>query len=64
LTIRWSARRKANVIEAIRAGDLSREEAFARYDLSPEELASWEKRYAAHGRKGLCMNHEEGRHRL
>jgi hypothetical protein len=59
LAIRWTGRRKANLIEAILAGVLSREEACARHELSPEELALWEKRYAAHGWKGLRVSHKE-----
>ena len=59
LPIRWTARRKANLIEAILAGVLSREAACVRHELSPEELALWEKRYAAHGWKGLRAKHKE-----
>jgi hypothetical protein len=59
LPIRWTARRKAKLIEVILAGVLSREAACARHELSPEELALWEKRYAAHGWKGLRATHKE-----
>ena len=59
LAIRWTARRKANLIEAILAGVLSREAACARHELSSDELALWEKRYAAHGWKGLRVKHKE-----
>jgi hypothetical protein len=38
----WGFRKKAAVIMAIRAGQLTREEAFERYSLSVEELALWE----------------------
>jgi hypothetical protein len=41
-TKRWSCRRKAAVVIAIRAGVLNRREACARDRLSLEELASWE----------------------
>ena len=39
---RWSPRRKAEVVLAARSGNISREEAYRRYFLSPEELAAWE----------------------
>ena len=41
-TKRWSCRRKAAVVIAIRAGALSSQEACERYMLSLEELAAWE----------------------
>jgi hypothetical protein len=41
-TKRWSCRRKAAVVVAVRAGVLGRQEACERYLLSPEELAAWE----------------------
>jgi hypothetical protein len=41
-TRRWVARRKAQVVAAVRAGVLSLEEACQRYTLSAEEFASWE----------------------
>lgn len=40
-THRWVARRKAEVIAAIRGGLLTTSEACARYRLSPEELELW-----------------------
>jgi hypothetical protein len=50
---RWSARRKAEVVMAIRSGWLSEAEAYLRYDLSPEELASWEQALDEAGMIGL-----------
>jgi hypothetical protein len=38
----WGFRKKAAVVMAIRAGLLTRQEAFDRYSLSVEELAMWE----------------------
>ena len=38
----WGYRKKAAVVMAIRAGLLTRKEAFDRYSLSVEELAMWE----------------------
>jgi len=42
-TVRWVARRKAQVVSAIRGGLISREEARDLYKISDEELVSWEK---------------------
>ena len=49
---RWTIRRKAGVLEAIRSGALTLEEACQRYALSLEELLAWERdleRYGLHG---------------
>ena len=43
----WSPQRKARVVAAIQGGLLSRAEAQTRYELSTEELANWERAYAA-----------------
>jgi hypothetical protein len=50
---RWTIRRKAAVLNAIANGVLTREEALERYQLSEEELASWQQTYEAHGLPGL-----------
>ncbi|MCK0166469.1 DUF1153 domain-containing protein [Jannaschia sp. S6380] len=52
-TRRWVARRKEAVVRGVQSGLLPREEAMERYDLSDEELESWEKAVDAHGRNGL-----------
>jgi hypothetical protein len=52
-TKRWVSRRKAAVVVAMRAGVISREEAYERYALSPEELAVWEAAFDRHGIRGL-----------
>jgi hypothetical protein len=52
-TKRWSPSRKAAVIAAARAGLISREEARARYMLSDEELAEWERAFDRDGVPGL-----------
>lgn len=52
-TRRWVARRKAEVVMAVRSGLLSFEEACTRYDLTSEEFASWEKAIDRHGLGGL-----------
>ena len=48
-TRRWVARRKAQVVAAVRAGTLSLEEACGRYNLSAEEFAGWEQAIDRHG---------------
>ena len=52
-TKRWSSRRKAAVIVAIRTGILSRLEACQRYMLSDEELTDWEEAFDKRGIPGL-----------
>ncbi len=48
-TRRWVARRKAQVVAAVRDGVLSLEEACLRYTLSAEEFAAWEQAIDRHG---------------
>ena len=50
---RWTIRRKAAVVTAIANGVLTREEACQRYQISDEELLSWQQAYEAHGLPGL-----------
>ncbi len=50
---RWTIRRKAAVVVAVTNGVLSREEACHRYQLSEEELLSWQRAFEAHGLPGL-----------
>ncbi len=52
-TRRWVARRKAEVVTAVRAGLLPIEEACRRYGISVEEFASWERLIDRHGLSGL-----------
>jgi hypothetical protein len=52
-TKRWSSRRKAAVVVAIRTGVITREEACRRYLLSEEELAGWERAFDRSGIPGL-----------
>lgn len=52
-TKRWVATRKAQVIEAVRAGVLTLDEACSRYTLSVEEFVSWQKHFDKAGVKGL-----------
>ena len=52
-TKRWSSRRKAAVVVAVRTGAISRSEACQRYMLSDEELAGWEMAFDRCGIPGL-----------
>jgi hypothetical protein len=52
-TKRWVARRKAEVICAIRGGLLTIDEACARYGLTLDEIMTWQDRIARHGLRGL-----------
>jgi Protein of unknown function (DUF1153) len=52
-TKRWVARRKAVVVDAVRCGALSLEEACHRYRLSVEEFHAWQRAIEAHGVAGL-----------
>ena len=50
---RWVVSRKLYVIEAIRNGGLSIEDACALYSLTTEEILSWRVAYERHGVEGL-----------
>lgn len=52
-TRRWVARRKAEVVAAVRDGLLTFEEACKRYNISAEEFQCWEKAIDKHGLGGL-----------
>ena len=52
-TRRWVARRKAEVVAAVRGGLLSLEDACQRYTLSVEEFLSWQRAVERHGVGGL-----------
>ncbi len=56
-TTRWVKSRKLAVIQAIREGKLTEEEACAYYDLSPEELDSWARMVDRHGPDALRATH-------
>lgn len=56
-TRRWVKSRKLAVIQAIQEGELSEEEACRRYDLSPEELASWTRLTERFGPQALRTTH-------
>jgi transposase-like protein len=50
---RWTAARKAAMLEALRRGKLTIEEACQRYAISIEELRAWERHFERHGVYGL-----------
>ena len=52
-TRRWVARRKAEVVAAVRGGLLSLEEACERYKLTVDEFLSWQRSIDKHGLAGL-----------
>ena len=52
-TPRWTIRRKAALLEAVRSGMLSLEKASQRYGLSLEELRTWERDFDRYGVYGL-----------
>jgi Protein of unknown function (DUF1153) len=52
-TKRWVARRKAVIVDAVRRGELSLDEACSRYQLSVEEFQGWQRAIEAHGVAGL-----------
>lgn len=56
-TRRWVARRKAAVVAAVRQGVITREKACRRYELSEEELSSWQRSFEAYGVNGLRVTH-------
>jgi transposase-like protein len=52
-TKRWVARRKAAVVAAVRSGGVTLEEACRVYQLSKEELLSWDRAFELYGLAGL-----------
>jgi hypothetical protein len=52
-TERWTPARKAGVINGVRRGLLTIEEACERYQLSIDEYLAWERDLDSHGKAGL-----------
>ena len=52
-TRRWTIRWKAAVLQALRSGALTLEQARERYALSVEEIRAWERDLEQHGLYGL-----------
>jgi transposase-like protein len=51
--MRWTAKRKAGIIAAVRAGTVSAQELKQLYGISAEELSGWMRAYDASGVRGL-----------
>lgn len=56
-TVRWVARRKAEVVSAVNGGLLTSDEVCERYNLTVEELVSWQRLTDRSGMKGLRVTH-------
>jgi transposase-like protein len=52
-TKRWTIRRKAAVLAAVRAGEITREEVCSRYEISEAEFHSWRRTFELYGLAGL-----------
>ncbi|MBL8830972.1 MAG: DUF1153 domain-containing protein [Rhodospirillales bacterium] len=52
-TKRWVIRRKAAVVDAVRKGMLTLDDACRHYNLSQEEFNSWQRLIDRHGPRGL-----------
>jgi hypothetical protein len=52
-SIRWVARRKAELVVAVSGGLLTLDDACNRYGISLTEFLDWELKYARRGLKGL-----------
>lgn len=52
-SLRWSPRRKAQLIRALLSNDVSLKEAETLYHVSAEEIREWCERYAKSGLEGL-----------
>jgi hypothetical protein len=48
-TVRWSQHRKASVVNGVRNGALSLDEACQRYQLSADEFLAWQRAVDGHG---------------
>jgi hypothetical protein len=56
LSYRWTPRRKAQILDDIAAGRISRAAALKVYALSDEELDEWRRRFAAGKLAGLKVS--------
>ena len=52
-TRRWTMRRKAEIVEAVRGGLITVEDARLRYKLTAEEFLSWQRAFERAGTSGL-----------
>jgi Protein of unknown function (DUF1153) len=49
IIVRWSAYRKAALVNGVRTGEISLTEACQRYRLSTEEFSAWQRAVEVHG---------------
>jgi hypothetical protein len=61
-TRRWVARRKAEVVAAVRGGLLSLDEACRRYALSAEEFSAWERDFGRDLQNKQSQHPRQSRH--
>ncbi len=52
-TRRWDSKRKAQVVDAVRSGRLTLDQACAIYAMSVDEFLSWQSLFDRYGAKGL-----------
>lgn len=50
---RWTARRKAAIVDQVRKGQMTVDEALALYSLSLEEFSAWQRALERYGTPGL-----------
>lgn len=62
--IRWVPHRKAEIVDAVVRGQLSRERACTLYGISIEEYVSWQRGIAMFGLAGLQVSGTQRRRRL
>ncbi|OHC74217.1 MAG: hypothetical protein A3G18_11990 [Rhodospirillales bacterium RIFCSPLOWO2_12_FULL_58_28] len=61
-TKRWVTSRKAAVVDGVRSGLISLNDACRRYTLSVDEFLSWQRLFDSHGLSGLrCTRSKEYR---
>jgi transposase-like protein len=53
--MRWTAKGKAEIVAAVRAGTVTAEELQRQHGISAEELATWMRAYDAYGVNGLQL---------
>jgi len=63
-TKRWTVRRKAAVVAAVRAGVITLEESCRRYQLSEEEFLAWQRAFEAYALRGLLATRAQHYRRL
>lgn len=54
-TVRWSPYRKALIVDGVRNGIISIDEACRRYQLSADELQTWQRAITTHGVGALLV---------